>query len=500
MSISQQLEALETSSLIQVFATQPELEYLFRHALVQEAAYSAVLHADRRHLHRIVGQTLERLYVDRLDAVAGLLAEHYSKAADDVKAAEYAKRAGDAAERMYAHPEARGHYARALAALARLPASAENDRRQVDTILKQVSVSLRADGPQQSLERLREAEAILDRCADPHDPAQADRLRRARIHFWMGHVNVHAGRMRESLGYMQQVLDEAQNLGDEDLLATPAAVIGRALTMQGQFAKASALLQQALPPLQKVSNWPEWIITSSMLGVSLAAQGDVRGGIAQNVAGQKRAEQLGYAIGIAQAHSAFALISWMTYDAQRMEAETRAMLAVAEQANERLYLGMGGYLLSLALNRQDKPTEAAAQLTKSDAQAQQLGSTALSDWFAAARAEMTLRTGNKAEALRLAEQAAAQAGAARGLYAGGLAQRVWGEALATFDPPRWDEAEAHLRESLRLLDEGSATLEAARTHAVWGKLCRARGEAAAAQAHLNLAHRQFEASGITSEL
>ena len=117
MSLNEQLNVLEGSSLIRRFAMQSEVEYLFRHALVQEAAYSAVLHADRRHLHRIVGQTLERLYVDRLDAVAGLLAEHYGKAADDAKAAEYAIPAADAAERMYAHPEARGHYARALAAL-----------------------------------------------------------------------------------------------------------------------------------------------------------------------------------------------------------------------------------------------------------------------------------------------------------------------------------------------------------------------------------------------
>jgi predicted ATPase len=70
VSFNQQLNVLEGSSLIWRFATQPELEYLFRHALVQEATHSAVLHADRRLLHRVVGQTLERLYADRLDALS----------------------------------------------------------------------------------------------------------------------------------------------------------------------------------------------------------------------------------------------------------------------------------------------------------------------------------------------------------------------------------------------------------------------------------------------
>jgi len=181
MIAHQQLEILEASALISLVQRQPELEYLFRHVLVQEAAYSSLLHADRRRLHKIVAQALESLFADRLDAHAGLLAEHFHEAADDEKTAEYAARAGDAAARIFAHPEARGHYARALEALSRLPASDDNYRRQVDTILKQVSASLRAEGPAQSLARLQSAEALLDRLADPGESTHADRVRRARV-------------------------------------------------------------------------------------------------------------------------------------------------------------------------------------------------------------------------------------------------------------------------------------------------------------------------------
>ena len=57
-------------------------------------------------------------------------------------------------------------------------------------------------------------------------------------------------------------------VADEDLLATPAAIVGRALAMQGQFVKAAPLLSRALPPLAKVANWPEWIITRGILGLA----------------------------------------------------------------------------------------------------------------------------------------------------------------------------------------------------------------------------------------
>jgi tetratricopeptide (TPR) repeat protein len=501
VSARNQPETLEASALISLVRQQPELEYWFRHVLVQEAAYTSLLHADRRRLHRIVAQTLEHLFADRLDGYAALLAQHFHEAADDEKTVEYAARAGDAAARSFAHPEARGHYARALEALSRLPAAADNGRRQVDTILKQVGVSLRAEGPEQSLARLQDAEALLNRFADQGEPTHSDRLRRARVHFWMGHACVHGGRMREALGYMQQVLDEAQTLGDEDLLATPAAVIGRALAMQGQFAKGAALLSRALPPLQKVANWPEWIITSGILAFARAAQGDVRAGIALCSGALARAEQLEYATGIGQAHISLALIYSISRDAQRMAAESGAALELAERVHDRLISYLAGSGLSLALSRLDRPVEAAAQLAKVDSLVQVLGaSLAFADWFAAARSEIALRAGNRAEALQLAERAVARARAVRGLWAEGYAQRVWGQALAAVDPPQWDEAEAHMRESLRLLDECGASLEAAQTHVAWAMLRRARGDAAAALEHLGQAARQFEASGVTSEL
>ena len=361
MSARHQLEILEASALISLVQQPPELEYLFRHVLVQDAAYTSLLHADRRRLHRIVALSLERLFADRLDAYAALLAQHFHEAADDEKTAEYATRAGDADARSFAHPEARGHYARALEALSRLPATADHCRRQVDTILKQVSVSLRAEGPEQSLARLQSAEALLNRVAEQGEPTHTDRLRRARVHFWMGHAYVHGGRMREALGYMQQVLDEGQTLGDEDLLATPAAVIGRALALQGQFAKAETLLSQALPPLQKVANWPEWILAKCCLGLARAAQGDVRAGIALCAEALARAEQLEYATGIGQAHALLALIYAISRDAQRVAIESGAALEVAERAHDRLisYIARSG--LSLALSRLDRPVEAAAR-------------------------------------------------------------------------------------------------------------------------------------------
>jgi predicted ATPase len=62
MTLSHQLQTLETSGLIRLAQEHPELEYLFRHVLVQDAAYESLLYSDRRHLHETVAETIVRAY------------------------------------------------------------------------------------------------------------------------------------------------------------------------------------------------------------------------------------------------------------------------------------------------------------------------------------------------------------------------------------------------------------------------------------------------------
>ena len=90
--------------------------FAFRHALLQDAAYASLLRAERRGLHRAVGEILE---VDFTPAgaleLAPRLAEHFQQADDLPRARGYFTQAGDAAALRYANVEAIDHYRRALA-------------------------------------------------------------------------------------------------------------------------------------------------------------------------------------------------------------------------------------------------------------------------------------------------------------------------------------------------------------------------------------------------
>jgi tetratricopeptide (TPR) repeat protein len=117
MALDNQLQNLESTGLIRLAITEPELEYLFRHGLVQDAVYASLLKADRRRWHLIVGETLERLYPDQPDELMAILARHFAAAGDRKKGVAYSRRAAQRAVATYASEEAAQHLRTALALL-----------------------------------------------------------------------------------------------------------------------------------------------------------------------------------------------------------------------------------------------------------------------------------------------------------------------------------------------------------------------------------------------
>ena len=114
--LDRSLADLETRELIREKARAPELEYIFKHALVQETTYENILLQRRKELHHRVAHAIETLFPDRLEEFYALLAYHYSKAEDWRKSQEYLFKAGDQAGGMAADTEALSHYEEALAA------------------------------------------------------------------------------------------------------------------------------------------------------------------------------------------------------------------------------------------------------------------------------------------------------------------------------------------------------------------------------------------------
>ncbi len=112
--IDERLEYLEDVQLIRKNRKLDEIEYQFKHALVQEVAYESIPSKKRKEYHLDVAQAIERVFADRLHEFYGTLAMHYSEADEQEKTEDYLIKAGEATLRSAASHEALTYFKEAL--------------------------------------------------------------------------------------------------------------------------------------------------------------------------------------------------------------------------------------------------------------------------------------------------------------------------------------------------------------------------------------------------
>ena len=123
MELEAALGRLMTAGLLFREGVPPHATYLFKHALVQDAAYGTLLREQRRALHARLAQTIEARFVDIAERQPELLARHYTEAGLIEKSAALWGKAGLRSLERSALVEAAEQLTRALAQIASLPST-----------------------------------------------------------------------------------------------------------------------------------------------------------------------------------------------------------------------------------------------------------------------------------------------------------------------------------------------------------------------------------------
>ncbi len=155
-NLDQQLTYLKKTELIRERRRLEELEYLFKHALAQEAAYASILPEKRKALHLKVADTIQTVFAEKLHVFYGMLAYHYSRADNLDKAEEVLIKAGEEAAKTSASIEALYYYREALLLYQRNAGDAA-DSEKVALLEKNIALALYNRG------QYEEALAYFDR-------------------------------------------------------------------------------------------------------------------------------------------------------------------------------------------------------------------------------------------------------------------------------------------------------------------------------------------------
>jgi class 3 adenylate cyclase/predicted ATPase len=125
------LDRLIQADLLLLQGMPPHANYLFKHSLVQEAAYGMLLREPRRALHARIAETIESQFAEIAESQPELLARHYTEAGLIAKAAGLWGKAGERSLARSALVEAAAQLTRALEQLATLPGTATLRREQI---------------------------------------------------------------------------------------------------------------------------------------------------------------------------------------------------------------------------------------------------------------------------------------------------------------------------------------------------------------------------------
>ena len=148
------LVRLTEAELLFMRGTPPNVFYVFKHALVQDTAYSTMLRARRQQLHGAIASVLEKRFPEVIAATPELIAQQFEGAGRGEQAIRCWRQAGDRDLRRFALKEAIAHYSSAMRAVLNLPASIARDEHELATCLVSGAWVSAADRAQPGFERV----------------------------------------------------------------------------------------------------------------------------------------------------------------------------------------------------------------------------------------------------------------------------------------------------------------------------------------------------------
>jgi serine/threonine protein kinase/tetratricopeptide (TPR) repeat protein len=124
----------------------PNCNYIFKHALIQDAAYNSLLKKTRQHFHKQIAEALDAQFPETAATQPELLAHHYTEAGDLENGIKYWLQAGQHSQQRSANVEAISHFSSGLQLLATLDESPQRDGQELQFLLPLGAVLMAAKG------------------------------------------------------------------------------------------------------------------------------------------------------------------------------------------------------------------------------------------------------------------------------------------------------------------------------------------------------------------
>ena len=460
------LAHLADAGLLFCRGAPPHSSYLFKHALVQDAAYGTLLRARRRELHARVGRVIEERLANPSKGTAtaeeaALAAHHWLLAEEWEKAFGYTLQAAEIAQRLYARPEAIARYWQALDLLEKLDFTPAHAQARVRIIITMTALPgwQRDEAAREKM--LRHIDRAIAYETASHQLATLAQMETIKGQYW------------EDEALLVSAVAHAEASGDASAVASTTYNYGIYLGACARFEESLAHVARGIEIRGALGDRLEqgWMMAAAGRCFSARA-GKISDGLAYAARAREVADEL----------SGANVRAWCAMEAEpyMYKGLWHEVVRVAEDAlplaweiHEWGPVYFASAWLAIAYVRLGQPARAKDILDRifAEVPARALDLTAFAAAFGhIAFAELHLENGNHEDALEAARLAIASAEKARAPLEQGAGHRLLGQAYAAKGAHA--EADASFRRSLEILEAIQCPPELAQTLLAYGRFRR----------------------------
>jgi class 3 adenylate cyclase/predicted ATPase len=337
------LQRLVDAGLVFQRGTPPEAAYLFKHALVQDTAYSTLLRGARRQLHARIAEVLAAHSPELIDIQPELFAQHYAEAELIEKSVACWGRAGRRSAARSATAESALQFQKGLDQLRLLPDGPERQRQELEfcCALGAVLRATKGNAAPETGNAFARARELWEQLGSPSEFLHVPYLQ-SRYHVFRGELDL-ALRLDEDL------LRLSQQRNDLGALVLGHTTSGLNLLEAGRFASSRSHLEDALALCDTIS--PHVLIhqvgvhphgsAHGFLGIALFCLGFPDQALARSSEAIVEARKLAHPPTLASGLSASIRLLALVGDNAALDERADQLLAVATEQGFPLYRAIG---------------------------------------------------------------------------------------------------------------------------------------------------------------
>ncbi len=242
----------------------PRCTFIFKHALLEDALYNALVEGKRRQFHGRIAETLEARFPETVKAQPELLAHHFTEAALAEVAIGYWLKAGLRSRERSAENEAIGHLTRGLALLGTLGESPGRDTRELELLsaLGAAYIASRGYAAPEVGPVFRRARELCERIG------QSPRLVAIVVGIWEWHFV--RGEIRHCMELVAEAIEFARPLDDPGGMMEASYIAGQTMLYRADFAGARDRFATALAGFDDPERIAPWsAMTGHYAGVNI---------------------------------------------------------------------------------------------------------------------------------------------------------------------------------------------------------------------------------------